>query len=226
MTYYEIQSQIRETHPGLLLEVCNDGGRMVDFGSAAHADYFSITDTYDPLSNRRAFYDTSWLMPAPMLESYVERWRTPRIENFRYMLRSGMMGWFTIMQDTTSWTVEQHAAAKEEIRLYKSELRPLIREADLYHVSERPNGVNWDGMEYFDSSTQRGALYAFRGSTQAQFSHTFVLRGLTADVSYHLHFQDHSGPDQVVSGKRLIERGVTVSLAYPNSSEIVLFRAE
>jgi hypothetical protein len=53
--YYDIYSHLRKNHPGLLLEVCNDGGRMVDFGSAAHADYFSITDTYDPLSNRRAF---------------------------------------------------------------------------------------------------------------------------------------------------------------------------
>ena len=42
---------------------------MVDFGSAAHGDYFSITDTYDPLSNRRAFYDTSHVLPAAMLES-------------------------------------------------------------------------------------------------------------------------------------------------------------
>ena len=102
--YYDIYSNLRKDHPGLLLEVCNDGGRMVDFGSAAHADYFSITDTYDPLSNRRAFYDTSHVLPSAMLESYVEKWAVPRIENFRYMLRSGMMGWLTIMINTTSWT--------------------------------------------------------------------------------------------------------------------------
>jgi len=52
---------------------------------------FSITDSYDPLSNRRAFYDTSHLLPAAMLESYVEKWPAPRLENFLYMLRSGMM---------------------------------------------------------------------------------------------------------------------------------------
>ena len=50
-------SGLARDHPGLLFEVCNDCGRMVDFGSALHGDYFSITDTYDPLSNRRAFYD-------------------------------------------------------------------------------------------------------------------------------------------------------------------------
>ena len=94
---------------------------MVDFGSAAHGDYFSITDTYDPLSNRRAFYDASYVLPAAMLESYVEKWPAPRIENFRYMLRSGMMGMLTIMQDTNS--VDYGAAcsgAKRNSRFTKS----------------------------------------------------------------------------------------------------------
>ncbi|MBV9697402.1 MAG: alpha-galactosidase, partial [Gammaproteobacteria bacterium] len=40
--YYAIHDALRAQHPQLLLEVCNDGGRMVDFGSAAHGDYFSL----------------------------------------------------------------------------------------------------------------------------------------------------------------------------------------
>ena len=154
--YYDIYSKLRRDHPGLLFEICNDGGRMVDFGSAAHGDYFSITDTYDPLSNRRAFYDTSHVLPAAMLESYVEKWPTPRIENFRYMLRSGMMGWLTIMTDTNAWSPEQHAEARKEIDLYKKELRSLIRDARIYHVSPRPDGVHWDGIQYWDPD-RRGA---------------------------------------------------------------------
>ncbi len=83
--YYDIHSGLKRAHPGLLLEVCNDGGRMVDFGSAAHGDYFSIVDSYDPLSNRQAFYDASHVLPSAMLETYIKEWPTPRIENFRYM---------------------------------------------------------------------------------------------------------------------------------------------
>src|ERR1700739_397198 len=90
--YYDIYSKLRQDYPALLFEVCADGGRMVDFGTAAHGDYFSITDTYDPLSNRRAFFDASHLLPSAMLESYVAQIPTPQIENFLYMLRSGMMG--------------------------------------------------------------------------------------------------------------------------------------
>jgi alpha-galactosidase len=223
--YYDIHSNLRKNHPGLMLEVCNDGGRMVDFGSAAHGDYFSITDTYDPLSNRRAFYDTSHVLPAAMLESYVEKWPVPKIENFRYMLRSGMMGWLTIMQDTNAWDKQQHDVAKEEFQLYKSTLRPFIRDADLYHISPRPDGVHWDAIQYFDPRQDRGVIYAFRGTTETERNHTFVLKGLRPEGSYRLRFHDGSSPDRTMSGKELLTKGLTLDLALPLSSEIVFLES-
>jgi alpha-galactosidase len=194
---------------------------MVDFGSAAHADYFSITDTYDPLSNRRAFYDTSYMLPPAMLESYVEKWPTPRPENFFYMLRSGMMGWFTIMIDTTAWTPEQHETATNAIAVYKEKLRRLIRDAQLYHVSARPDGVHWDGIEYWDPDRRKGVVFAFRGSIENEENHAFVLAGLDPAKGYHLHFQDGTAPDRTLTGRELMSRGASVHLANPLSSELV-----
>jgi alpha-galactosidase len=219
--YYDIYSKLRREHPGLLFEICNDGGRMVDFGSAAHGDYFSITDTYDPISNRRAFYDTSHVLPSAMLESYVEKWPTPRIENFRYMLRSGMMGWLTIMIDTNTWSAEQHEEATKEIALYKKELRPLIRDADLYHVSDRPDGAHWDGIQYWDSGRQRGVVYAFHGTVESETTHSFRLRGLEPSKRYRLKFYDHSAPDRTAIGQDLMGPGLKVALPVPNSSELI-----
>lgn len=221
--YYDIQSRLRKLYPALLLEICNDGGRMVDFGSAAHGDYFSISDAYDPPSNRRAFYDASYVLPPAMLETYVEKWPTKTVDNFVYVLRSGMMGWFTLMLDTTSWNDEEHAAAREAIALYKARLRPLIRDADLYHVSPRPDGVHWDGIEYSDLTRGKGVLFAFRGSSTEEIQHTFVLRGLHPERTYRLRFQDHSSVNRDISGRELMRAGVQVFLSSPNSSELVFF---
>lgn len=55
-------------------------------------------------SGRRAFYDASYALPPAMLESYIEKWPAPRLDDFMYMLRSGMMGWMTILLETTTWT--------------------------------------------------------------------------------------------------------------------------
>jgi hypothetical protein len=223
--YYAIYAHLRSMHPEILLEMCNDGGRMVDFGSASHGDYFSITDTYDPLSNRRAFYDASHVLPPAMLEDYVEKWSTPRIENFRYMLRSGMMGWFTLMLDTNTWSPEQHAVAREEFANYKTKLRPLIRDADLYHISDRPDGIHWDAMEYFDPKLAQGAVYAFHGSDPAEEEHTFRLSGLLPDETYRLQFHDHTAPDETMKGESLMKDGLSIHLPVPNSSEIVFIQA-
>lgn len=220
-SYYEIYTKLRHDHPELLLEICNDGGRMVDFGSASHGDYFSITDVYDPLSNRQAFYDASQVLPAAMLEDYVEKWPAPTLENFRYMLRSGMMGWLTIMQDTNAWTPEQHGAARAEFALYKKRLRPLVRDADLYHLSARPDGVHWDAVEYFDPKLARGVVYAFRGTTRDEAEHVFVLRGVRGDRNYRIHFEDGSSPDATMSGQDLLRTGLRVTLKSVNSSELI-----
>jgi hypothetical protein len=220
--YYDTYRQLRANHPTLLLEVCNDGGRMVDFGSAAHGDYFSITDTYDPLSNRRAFYDASQVLPPAMLESYVEKWPTPRIENFRYQLRSGMLGWFSLMLDSRAWTPEQRTAAKREFALYKSALRPLIRDADLYHVTERPDGTHWDGIEYYSAPRRRGVLYAFRGSAPDESTHRYRLRGLDPGRRYRLEFADAGkAAGRVLTGDALMRLGVELALPLPLSSELV-----
>jgi len=220
--YYDIYEQLRARHPQLLLEVCNDGGRMVDFGSAAHGEYFSITDIYDPLSNRRAFYDASFVLPPAMLESYVANWPAPRIENFRYQLRSGMLGWFSLMQDTSQWSPEQRTDARVQFALYKSVLRPLIREADLYHVAERPDGVQWDGIEYYSGKLRHGVLYAFRGTAPDEPTHRFRLLGLKPLSRYRLKFQDQgAAANLVLAGQSLMQEGVEVTLALPLSSELV-----
>jgi alpha-galactosidase len=185
-------------------------------------DYFSITDTYDPLSNRRAFYDASHVLPPAMLECYVAKYPAPTLETFRYALRSGMMGWCTIMQDTTAWTREQHDAASEEFAQYKRHLRPLIRSANLYHISPRPDGVHWDGIQYFDPRAGQGAVYAFRGKIRDEPQHRFRLRGLKPGELYQARFVRDSQPEVEAAGAELMRRGLAVSLPVPESSAIAL----
>ena len=111
-----------------------------------------------------------------------------------------------------------------QFALYKSALRPLIRDADLYHVTSRPDGVQWDGIEYYSARLGRGVLYAFRGSAPDQPAHRFHLLGLTPGSRYALRFQDQGGAaDRVQTGQVLMQQGVAVTLKWPLSSELVFF---
>lgn len=221
--YYRIYDALRKENPDLLFEDCVNGGQMVDFGVIRRVHYISITDTYDPLSNRRAFYDASYVIPPAMCECYIAQHPGKTDANFLYMLRSGMMGWCTIMLDTTQWTPKQHDLAKRMFETYKTKLRPLINRADLYHISDRPDGIRWDGMEYFDPKAQAGVLFAFRGKTDEP-RHVFHLRGLDPDATYELSCEGRSAPPVVVRGAELSANGLTVRLDEPESSELVYLR--
>jgi alpha-galactosidase len=218
--YYQVQDQLRASYPDLVFEDCCDGGHIVDYGIMQRTHYISITDTYDPLSNRRAIYDSSYAVPPSMCECYVENRTGKTLGTFKYMLRSGMMGWFTLMADATHWSPEQRAAAKYEFANYKKNLRPLIQQADLYHVSERPDGKRWDGMQYYDAKTGRGLLFAFRGTT-GEKSFQFRLKGLDPDARYELTCEDKSSPTTIKTGRELLDEGVTIELAEPENSELI-----
>ena len=220
--YYAIQSGAQARHI-----------RACCWKSATTAGAWSISavprmEIISPSSIPTIRYPTARHSSMPVMYCHRRCWRTyvksvptPRIENFRYMLRSGMMGWVSVMIDTNAWTHEQHVAAAREIAFYKSTLRPLIRSADLYHVSPRPDGKAWDGMEYFDARRGTGVLYAFHGSDAMPKSHAFRLKGLDADAHYTLHFRDGSSPDRNASGSALMQSGIEVSLPLADSSELV-----
>jgi Glycosyl hydrolase family 36 C-terminal domain len=113
-------------------------------------------------------------------------------------------------------------AARAQIALYKSALRPLNRQADVYHVAARPDGVHWDGIEYYSGEMRRGVLYAFRGTTVDEPTHRFRLRGLKAGSRYRLLFQDQGrAANFVLAGHSLMQEGMDVALPMPLSSELI-----
>ena len=223
--YYRIYDTLRRENPALLFEDCVNGGRMVDFGVIRRVDYISITDTYDPLSNRRAFFDASLVLPPAQCECYIANHPGKNLANFIYMLRSGMMGWCTIMTDTSKWTPEQRTAARRQFALYKSALRPLILDADLYHIAGRPDGVRWDGIQYWDETTGRGAVFVFRGTTR-ETEHRFVLKGLRPGARYNLTSEDGSVPSAEFTGDSLSRSGFAARLAESESSDIILIERQ
>ncbi len=98
----------------------------------------------------------------------------------------------------------------------------MIREADLYHVAGRPDGVQWDGIEYFSAPLRRGVLYAFRGTVPDQPAHRFLLQGLDPNSRYRIKFEDRGdAAGEVLAGQFLMRTGVEVTLPLPLSSELI-----
>ena len=79
-----------------------------------------------------------------------------------YTLRTGFMG----ANMATNWCVytpNQIEGVKKHWPLYKAKQRPILRglkvgdaPADVYHILPIPDGMNWDGIEYFNTSLNKG----------------------------------------------------------------------
>jgi alpha-galactosidase len=224
--YYTVYDQLRKEHPNLLFEDCVNGGHTVDFGIIQRTHYISITDTYDPLSNRRAFYDSSYPLPPPMCECYIENQPGQSLATFKTMLRSGMMGWCTLMCDTGAWSVEQHSAASRQIEIYKKWIRPLINQGDLFHISTRPDNAHWDGMEYIDPRTGKGLVFAFRGAKAGERSHAFKLKELNRVSSYEVWSEDGTVARGQTTGAKLMNEGLRLELSGPGASELIYLQVK
>lgn len=218
--YYEIYDTLRREYPSLIFENCVNGGCTVDYGIMRRCHFVDMTDSYDPLSNRKAFYDASFPLPPRALEAYVAECPRRSGDHFRYMLRSGMLGWCSVMIDTTAWSPEEHKAARRQIEIYKSYLRPLVRDGNLYHVSSRPTADGWDAFQYHDPQRGEGAVLVFRANSPSA-REVFKLKGLDPRATYELRFEDYGVPSASATGQALMQNGLSVDLPAEESSQVV-----
>ena len=157
--YYRVYDTVRNwsavAHRPMFFEDCVNGGRVIDYGIVQRTHYYSVSDNYDSLTCRKAFYDASYPFPPSMLELYLQD--SDHLRGYKggfvYMLRSALLGWPTIMFNSSSWNPDELSSAKVEFANYKAKLRPLIAGANLYHVLPRPTGTTWDGVQYHDPAT-------------------------------------------------------------------------
>ena len=233
--FYEMIDVLAQEIPGFQWENCSGGGRIKDYGAMRRAVKIFNSDTYSALHVRQAFYDSSYAMHPVQLEGHLGstdgRYRPHGVEEMRYAFRSTSLGapeWFLDAPNggngSEPWSGEEKEALKACVEAYKKRIRPLVRNADLYHILPRPDGINRDGIEYYEPISRKGVLCLFQPSKQC-VNEPIRLKGLKADRQYRLTFEDGSNPSCVRSGEVLMEEGLSVSLEGDNVSEWVFFEA-
>jgi alpha-galactosidase len=218
---YRIQDALRAPNPGLQLV---NGGSLLDYGLVRRTNALRLTEARTPLAARRALYDASYAFPPALCACSVAIPPDSDLPRFLCALRSGLMGLCILPGDFTKWSAEQRTAAKRQFAVYKTWLRPLLTNGDLYHLTERPDGVRWDGMQVADPKTGRSVLFAFRGTTP-ETGHTFRPRGLDPATTYQVSFEEGTDPPFARTGDDLMKNGIAVRLAERETSALVYLQA-
>ncbi len=233
--FYALLDQLAGEIPNFQFENCVCGGRVKDFGTMRRSVKVFNTDTYAEHHVRQAFYDSSYVFPPAQLMGCLGssdgRYRPKGAAGMRFAFRTMSLGapeWFldspTGTNTNAPWTDEETAAVKAAVATYKTKIRPLVRKADLYHILPRPDGRNWDGIQYHDATARTGVAILFKPAAGAE-SALIRFRGVDPQANYQVTFEDGSNPAAVRSGAELLN-GLTVTLKGAPVSELVFIQAE
>lgn len=221
--------------PNFQWENCVCGGRLKDFGAVKRSIKIFLTDTYAETDVRRAFYDASFIYPPAQLMGCVGstngKFRPQGVAGMKFAFRSTSLGapeWFLDApggrNGSAPWTDEEKEAVRQAVATYKTRIRPLVRNADLYQILPRPNGRDWDGVQYYEPATKRGVVYLFKPG-KGPDTMTISLRGLDPATRYQVSFEDGSNPSVELTGAELLH-GLPVTLTGVSVSEFVFLEAK
>jgi len=233
--FYEMVDTLASEIPGFQWENCSCGGRIKDYGAMRRAIKVFNSDTYSALHVRQCFHDSAYAMHPMQLEGHLGSVnglaRPQGVAAVRYAFRSTSMGapsWFLDAPNgsngTEPWTQQEKEALKACVATYKSRIRPLVRKANLYHISARPDGQRRDGIEYYDPDMGQGVVYLFQPSADTEAA-PLRFEGLDPMRQYWVSFEDNSNPSCLQSGAGLMDPGLTVALEGARMSELIFFEA-
>jgi alpha-galactosidase len=224
--FYEMLDQLYREIPNFQWENCSSGGQIKDFGAMKRSVKIFSGDAYSIVANRKRFYGGSYMFPPVQLMGHLGTYGGPLEGDVVYWFRSCSMGAPEWIIDAPNggnggrkWTDQDKQNMKKAVETYKTRIRPLVRNADLYHILPRPDGKNWDGIQYHDPATGKGVVYLFKPSAVAD-TITLKLRGIESAATYGLTFEDGSNPRMERTGAELAN-GISVTLKGAHVSELI-----
>ena len=249
--FYKVLDSLQTIIPNFKWENCGCGAPISDFGAMKRSIRIQCTDMYKSIQTRMAFYDASFIYPPMQIEGVVAGLpNIPRTDIFpeqydkKLMFRSSSMGaawWIAIGLEgypghVAPWTEEQKQDIKKAVNTYKTRIKPLIRTANVYHIFPRPDGIHWDGIEYYDPGSKKGVVYIFKPILNDiepvpglkkivpllnDTTNHIKLKGIDPNLNYRLTFEDGTNKEAVTKGSELLEKGITVTLHYGITSELM-----
>jgi len=215
---YEVIDSMYKEIPGFLWENCSNGGRIKDYGALRRAGRVQNQDTYYPIDARRSFYDASFALHPMQIAALTGSWEPWQASGSVYEFRCSSLGSSYWHPDAPNggnggpvWSAKQRDDIKKAVATYKTKIRPLIRNGNLYHIFPRPDNVVWDGIEYFNPSEQKGVVYIFKPKNIIN-NQLIKLKGLNSEMDYKLTFEDGSNDIKILKGSELMNAGVPVTL--------------
>jgi alpha-galactosidase len=210
---------VRQAHPQLVWENCEDGGCMMTYRMARLCHTSITVDNIASYATRQGIYGASYPFSARYSVRYMEDDPTP------YTLRSALFGGpLILMQRIGDWNDQQMADTRAALAQYKH-LRPLIRQAKIVHLlPPRTNvehfGRGWDAIQAVSLDQSRSVVMVYRALGGPE-KRVIRPRGLRPAATYNVRYTD-AGFSVLYTSDQLLQTGLSVALAELGSEVIEL----
>jgi hypothetical protein len=209
----EILDYMIAKRPGFRYEHCSGAAALKDFSTLQRINVFTSEDSADPLNHRIAFYTNSYMINPVQIKADVGLGIGIGDCNNRaccdYCFRTGFLG-ANMATAGYTYTAVAEESAKVHWALYAEKQRPILRKGDVYHILPIPDGINWDGIEFFNTALNKGSVILFKPSDTAPESKAIVLKGLNRQETYTISFQDRKDQNRKMTGAELMDQGIPV----------------
>jgi alpha-galactosidase len=121
------------------------------------------------------------------------------------------------MNRITRWPTDTVEFVQNEIALYKA-LRPLLRDAEIHHVTPAPDGSSNDAIQALEPGQSRGVIFVYGDEDKAKVTY-IEPRGLDPNALYLVGFLEVKR-SYYATGAELMERGIPVIMR-PDIAELI-----
>jgi hypothetical protein len=207
-----IQDHLISSRPGYRYENCCNGGKYKGFAVCRRMTFCTMNDVDNTAwKTRTTYFSNSFAINPVQLKSDLGPAESA------YDLRTDMLG------SILTWAAD-NPAYRQHIALYKTRQRPILRGCNVYHILPMADGVNWDGLQFYNHDIGKGSVFLFKPSVKAVDGDSRVIKfkGLDRRAIYVLTFQDRASLNCTRTGAKLMDEGITVSgMTGDRASEII-----
>lgn len=216
--------------PNFRYEHCSGGGALKDFTTLERMTFMTTEDSARALQHRIVAYANTYMINPVQLKADIAIDWAPTEGTYTdteawdiYNFRTGLTGSMMVCSSTTldGFTDHQIEVAKQTYALYNTKQRAILRNCNTYHILPSPDGIHWDGMEYFNDSIGKGSILLFRPGNQSETQKTVYPDGLKENAVYKVCFEDSPQSNCEKTGGELMEEGVLVTMTREYDSEII-----
>jgi alpha-galactosidase len=230
---YEIFEHLHAKYPSLVLEQCGYGSRL-DYGLARTIRSNWLSDASYPSDHvRHNAMLASYLYPSAANGGWIviedkallESMNDPAALDTIFRSRmTSLFGFGTILgllKERISLLPEPVlASARRNIAVYKR-YRHLLQN-DCYHLLPGGAEARFEAVQFVSPAGDEALVLAFQaGSSQQTLQ--LPLRGLQSDADFDAEFANGSSAVRI-AGAELLSKGISIPLAHPATSEVVLLR--